>query len=236
MRLDDVVSVPVGRSRKRSFRVGRGPGSGLCKTAGRGGKGSSARTGWTGLLYREGGQMPLFRRVPKKGFNNARFRVAFEVVNIDRLAPLGASGEEITPDSMKAAGLIKKSALWVKVLGKGDLKGRIVVAAHRFSVGAKARIESAGGAIRLLPGPRGETVEPRGRRPAPPPPPRKGEAVPAGPKASGKEKAKAAKAAEAAKGAADASAKAAKAPKAPKAPKDPKAPRPPKAAKKEGKG
>ena len=149
MNLNDAKSVPVGR--KRAFRVGRGRGSGWGKTSRRGQKGASSRAGWGGGIMREGGQMSLVRRVPKKGFGNSAFRVNYEVVNVERLVEIAVNGE-VTPDILKAAGLVKKSARWVKILGDGDLSAALKVTAHHFSKGAREKIEKAGGTVVVLPG------------------------------------------------------------------------------------
>jgi large subunit ribosomal protein L15 len=153
MNLNDVKSVPV--DRKRSFRVGRGRGSGWGKTSRRGQKGASSRSGWGGGIMREGGQMPLVRRLPKKGFGNSEFRIAYEVVNVERLAAVAVNGA-VDPDVLKAAGLIKKSARWVKVLGDGEPGAALKVSAHHFSRGAREKIEKAGGAVTVLPGRHGK--------------------------------------------------------------------------------
>ncbi len=166
MNLGDVKSVPVGR--RKTARVGRGRGSGWGKTSRRGQKGASSRAGWGGGIMREGGQMPLVRRLPKKGFNNVRFHIEYEVVNVERLAALGAA--EITPDVLKGAGLLKKSARWLKILGKGEIPAAVGVAAHRFSRGARQKIEAAGGTVRLLPGPRPTPTRRGGKRRASPAP------------------------------------------------------------------
>jgi len=149
MNLNDAKSVPV--PRKRAFRVGRGRGSGWGKTSRRGQKGASSRAGWGGGIMREGGQMSLVRRVPKKGFGNSAFRVNYEVVNVERLVEVAVNGE-VTPDILKAAGLVKKSARWVKILGDGDLAVAVKVTAHHFSKGAREKIEKAGGTTTVLPG------------------------------------------------------------------------------------
>ena len=153
MNLTEVKSVPV--DRKRRSRVGRGRGSGWGKTSRRGQKGAHSRTGWGGGIMREGGQMAIARRLPKKGFNNSGFRVNYEVVNVERLGD-AAPGGEVTPDSLKAAGIIKKSARWVKVLGDGAVPGALRVAAHHFSRGARTKIEAAGGTVTVLPGRHGK--------------------------------------------------------------------------------
>jgi large subunit ribosomal protein L15 len=153
MNLNDAKSVPIGR--KRSFRVGRGRGSGWGKTSRRGQKGASSRSGWGGGIMREGGQMPIVRRLPKKGFGNSAFRVEYEVVNVERLASVAVAGA-VGPDALKAAGLVKKSARWVKVLGNGDPGAALAVSAHHFSRGAREKIEKAGGSVTILPGRHGK--------------------------------------------------------------------------------
>ena len=122
-------------------RVGRGPGSGLGKTAGRGHKGQGSRAGSRMVPGFEGGQMPLIRRVPKRGFNNAIFRVEYAVVNLDQLAGLG---NEVTPELLREKGIVRGKKP-VKVLGDGDVKKAIRVVAHKFSKSARAKIEAAGG-------------------------------------------------------------------------------------------
>jgi len=131
---------PAKGSTQHRKRVGRGPGSGLGKTAGRGHKGQKSRSGYRRLLGFEGGQMPLVRRVPKRGFNNI-FRREFAVVNVAQLAALEG---EITPEKLRAAGLVRGD-LPVKVLGSGELEKALTVVAHKFSKSARAKIEAAGG-------------------------------------------------------------------------------------------
>src|SRR5210317_735126 len=117
MDISKAVGVDVGRKRKR--RKGRGTGSGAGKTSSRGSKGAAARSGFGGLLHREGGQMPLIRRIPKRGFSNSLFRVEYEAVNVARLAEF--EGEKVTLDLLKSRGLLKKRTQRYKVLGVGDL-------------------------------------------------------------------------------------------------------------------
>ncbi len=148
MDLSKVTSVDVGRRRKR--RVGRGSGSGMGKTSSRGSKGAASRSGFGGLLHREGGQMPLIRRIPKRGFGNSLFRVEYEVVNVDRLVEF--AGEPITPELLKERGLIKKRAERIKVLGAGELSVKLDVHAHAFSGSARRKIEGAGGTATLIGG------------------------------------------------------------------------------------
>ena len=140
---------PAKGSRKDRLRVGRGPGSGRQKTSGRGHKGQLAGAGFTRKRGFEGGQMPLHRRIPKRGFTNI-FRVEFAEINLDRLAKTGRS--ELTPADMAAAGLIKKATERVKILGRGDLAAALTVHAHKFSASAKAKIEKAGGQALLIGG------------------------------------------------------------------------------------
>jgi len=128
---------------KRKTRVGRGQASGLGKTAGRGGKGQKARTGNMHFEGFEGGQSPLQRRLPKRGFTNIH-REPFAVVNLLALEAFPA-GTVLDPAALLAAGLVKDAKLKVKVLGDGELTNAITVHAHKFSASAKAKIEAAGG-------------------------------------------------------------------------------------------
>jgi len=121
-------------------RVGRGPGSGLGKTAGKGHKGGQSRAGYRLRPGFEGGQMPLIRRVPKRGFNN-KFRTEYAVVNVGELA---AIGKTITPELLVEKGLVHRDRP-VKVLAAGEIKKAVTVSAHKFSAAAKAKIEAAGG-------------------------------------------------------------------------------------------
>lgn len=144
MKLHD-LSPAKGSTHKRK-RVGRGPGSGLGKTAGRGHKGQGSRSGSSTNPAFEGGQMPLVRRVPKRGFNNSLFRVEYSVVNVGDLAAFdGAVGV----DQLAASGLVRKGSL-VKILGNGEIKSGLKVAAHKFSESARRKIEAAGGSCEEL--------------------------------------------------------------------------------------
>lgn len=129
-------------------RVGRGPGSGHGKTAGRGNKGQKSRSGYRHLRGFEGGQMPLHRRVPKRGFTNI-FRVEYDIVNLSDLAGF-EEGQPVTPESLVEKRLARKSRP-VKILGDGDLSRPLHVSAHKFSASARARIEAAGGRCEVLP-------------------------------------------------------------------------------------
>jgi large subunit ribosomal protein L15 len=137
-----------GSVRKRK-RVGRGPGSGTGKTAGRGEKGQKSRSGYSRKLGFEGGQMPLHRRVPKRGFTNAPFRKEFAEVNLGRLEVF-EEGTIVTPEVLVKRGIVKRVRDGVKILGKGDLTKALTVHAHRFSARAKERIAGAGGKAEVL--------------------------------------------------------------------------------------
>ena len=130
-------------------RVGRGPGSGLGKTSGRGEKGQKSRSGHKRKLGFEGGQMPLHRRVPKRGFVNARFRTEYAVVNLERLEVFDA-GTIVTPDMLLKRGIIKKLKDGLKVLGDGTLSKPLTVRAHKFSAKAQERITGVGGKAEVL--------------------------------------------------------------------------------------
>jgi large subunit ribosomal protein L15 len=129
--------------------VGRGPGSGLGKTAGRGEKGQKSRSGFSQKPGFEGGQMPLHRRVPKRGFTNARFRKEFATINLEKLEAFEA-GSIVTPEVLLDRGLIKKLLHGVKVLAKGDLTKALTVRAHKFSAKAQERIQGLGGRAELI--------------------------------------------------------------------------------------
>ena len=138
---------PAEGSRHKRKRVGRGPGSGHGKTAGRGEKGQKSRTGYSRRLGFEGGQMPLLRRVPKRGFTNI-FRTEYAIVNLEKLEAL--EGAEFTPESLLAGRTIRKLQAGLKVLGDGELTRAITVRAHRFTESAKQKIEAAGGQAVLI--------------------------------------------------------------------------------------
>jgi large subunit ribosomal protein L15 len=133
---------PAKGSTKAKKRVGRGPGSGLGKTAGRGHNGQRSRSGYSQRLGFEGGQMPLIRRVPKRGFTNI-FRTEYAVVNVRDLEVLEGI-EEVTPEVLLEAGLVRRGYP-VKILGDGELTKKLRVEAHKFSRSAKEKIEAAGG-------------------------------------------------------------------------------------------
>ena len=139
---------PAGAKRKRK-RIGRGEGSGTGVTAGRGHKGQQSRSGYSRKRGFEGGQMPIHRRLPKRGFHNP-FRIAYDVVNLDTLEARFEAGAEVTPVVLRERGLIGKRAL-VKVLARGELTKTLIVTAHRFSAQAIEAITAAGGRAELAP-------------------------------------------------------------------------------------
>lgn len=143
------IKAPAGATHKKK-RVGRGPGSGLGKTSGRGNKGQKSRSGYSRMRGFEGGQMPLHRRLPKRGFTNI-FKREWAEVNLTTLERLFEAGAEVTPESLVAAGLVRKSKQdSVVVLAKGELKKALTIRAHRFSEGAKQKIEAAGGKAEVI--------------------------------------------------------------------------------------
>jgi large subunit ribosomal protein L15 len=137
-----------GATRKRK-RVGRGPGSGNGKTAGRGHKGQKSRSGYSRRYGFEGGQMPLVRRIPKRGFTNI-FRVGFQVVNLRDLDRMFSDGDSVTPELLVEKGLIRGGSKPVKVLASGELTKKLTVLAHAFSKNAQATIEAAGGSCETV--------------------------------------------------------------------------------------
>ena len=143
MKLHDLS--PAEGSRRNRKRIGRGPGAGTGKTAGKGHKGQRSRAGFSRRRGFEGGQMPLLRRVPKRGFNNI-FRTEHEIVNVARLADLEG---EVTPEVLAEKGLVRAGRP-VKILGQGDLKKKLKVSAHKFSASAQSKIEAAGGTCEVL--------------------------------------------------------------------------------------
>jgi large subunit ribosomal protein L15 len=145
MKLHDIK--PAEGSKKKRKRIGRGPGSGTGKTAGRGHKGQLSRSGYSKRPNFEGGQTPLHRRLPKFGFTNI-FRKEYQIVNLADLSR--CEGTEITPDTLKAAGLIKKTDVPVKVLANGAVDKAYTVKAAKFSKPAIAKLEEAGGKAEVL--------------------------------------------------------------------------------------
>ena len=136
---------PAKGSTHKKKRVGRGPGSGLGKTAGRGEKGQKSRSGYSRKIGFEGGQMPLHRRLPKRGFTNI-FKKKWVEISLASLETHFAANDEISPEVLHTRGLIKKAKYDVVVLGNGELSKPLRVSAHRFTKSAKEKIEKAGGA------------------------------------------------------------------------------------------
>lgn len=159
MRLHDIKPAPG--SVKRKKRVGRGRSSGHGKTSTRGHKGQKARSGGAVRPGFEGGQMPLHRRLPKKGFSNAQFRTEYAVYNLDRLAEAFEDGAVISEASLRAKGLLKgrRGAKWdgIKILGDGDITKKFTFEVDKVSESARQKIEKAGGKVTLT-APRGKTA------------------------------------------------------------------------------
>ena len=140
---------PAAGATKARKRVGRGPGSGIGKTAGRGENGQNSRSGGGVRIGFEGGQTPLFRRLPKRGFSNARFKKVYAVINLDDLNKF-EDGAEITPEILKNMGLVKKQLDGIKVLADGTLEKKLTVKAQKFSKAAKEAIEKMGGKAEVI--------------------------------------------------------------------------------------
>ena len=140
---------PAAGSKFTRKRVGRGPGSGSGKTAARGYKGAQSRSGYKQRRGFEGGQMPLHRRVPKRGFNNI-FRIEYAVVNLDAIAARFDAGAVVTPDALREVGLVRDRTAKIKVLARGDVAKALTVHAHKFSGKAAEKIAAAGGSTEVL--------------------------------------------------------------------------------------
>jgi len=150
MKLNE-VNKGIQKNTKR-LRVGRGPGSGRGRTAGRGNKGQGQLAGWSSPSIFEGGCMPLIRRIPKRGFHNA-FGLTVKAVNVGSLGDVFGAGADVTPETLRSAGLAKGIWQQVKILGNGEIGKALKVSAHHFSEQAKAKILAAGGTVTVLPGP-----------------------------------------------------------------------------------
>jgi len=142
---------PPKGAKHSKMRVGRGHGSGQGKTAGRGHKGAQSRSGWGKKRGFEGGQMPLHRRVPKRGFTNP-FRVEYAVVNLDTLVEVFDAGSDVTPELLRERGLVREKRALIKVLGRGDVTKKLTVRAHKFSATAAEKIAAAGGVAEVIAG------------------------------------------------------------------------------------
>lgn len=147
MRLHNLKPRPG--AKHRSKRLGQGESSGHGKTSGRGGKGQTARSGSSIRIGFEGGQMPLIRRIPKRGFNNARHRTTYIPVNLDSLNVFD-DGAKVDVGMLKEAGLANGPGDGIKILGDGELKKKLTVTAHAFSASAKSKIEKAGGSCEVI--------------------------------------------------------------------------------------
>ena len=141
-----VLSAPQGANKKKRI-VGRGSSSGRGTTAGRGNKGQQSRSGGKTYVGFEGGQMPLYRRIARRGFSNYPYRKEYAVVNLELIVAKFAEGDTVNRESLIEKGLLKKSALLVKILGHGDVDKKLTVCADKVSAGAKEKIEKAGGSV-----------------------------------------------------------------------------------------
>ena len=147
MRLENLPKTAELKAKKR---VGRGPGSGMGKTSTRGENGQKSRSGASIKPWFQGGQSPLYRRLPKRGFNNARFTTRYAILNLSDLNKFFNDGDVVTPEVLKERGIIKKQLCGVKVLGNGELEKKLTVKASRFSSSAVTKIESAGGKAEVI--------------------------------------------------------------------------------------
>lgn len=147
MRLHDLKPRPGAKHRTK--RLGQGRASGHGKTSGRGGKGQTARSGSSIRIGFEGGQMPLIRRIPKRGFNNARHGTVYIPVNVSELNRFD-DGARVDAEILRGAGLANGKGCGIKILGDGDLKKKLTVSAHAFSGSAKSKIEKAGGTCEVI--------------------------------------------------------------------------------------
>ena len=145
MRLNNIPSSKGTRTRKR---VGKGEGNGLGKTCGRGHKGQKSRSGFSQRPGFESGHVPLYRRLPRRGFNNKNFRTSYAIVNLSDLERI--EGEEANPAIFESTGLVRKDSPLVKVLGEGEIAKAMTVSAHKFSASAVEKIEKAGGKVIVL--------------------------------------------------------------------------------------
>jgi large subunit ribosomal protein L15 len=149
MQLHELFPFPEERKQRR--RIGRGSGSGWGKTAAKGHKGQNARSGGGVRPGFEGGQMPLARRLPKRGFSNAKFKAVYDVINLDRLAESFEGQSNITLEDIYARGLAKNGAA-IKVLGRGEISAALTIEAHKFTASALEKIQNAGGEAKALEG------------------------------------------------------------------------------------
>ena len=147
MKLNTLPKTAELKSRKR---VGRGPGSGMGKTSGTGENGQKSRSGVSIKPWFQGGQSPIYRRVPKRGFNNARFTTRFAVINLSDLNKFFNDGDVVSEEILKERGIIKKRLSGIKILGNGNLEKKVTVKANRFTSAAVSKIEDAGGKAEVI--------------------------------------------------------------------------------------
>jgi len=147
MKLHELNALPEAKRRKI---VGRGPGSGMGKTSTRGEKGQKSRSGVSISPWFQGGQTPLYRRLPKRGFSNAKFTTRYATINLSDLNKHFKDGDVITPALLKEKGIIKKQLSGVKILGNGNLEKKLTIKANRFSSSAVTKIEAAGGKTEVI--------------------------------------------------------------------------------------
>ena len=148
MKMHDILN--AGPKRPNRKRVGRGTGSGRGKTCTRGQKGHGARQTFHGKMAHEGGTMPLFRRLPKRGFTNARFRVDYSVINVGDLAKACEAGDEVSLEVLRSKGLMKSGPARLKILGNGDIDFALNISAAAASASARQKIEAAGGKLEIV--------------------------------------------------------------------------------------
>jgi len=148
--LNHEITSIAGKHKSRK-RIGRGPGSGHGKTSGRGHKGQGARSGSPGVMLKEGGQMPLYRRIPKRGFSNYDFETRYEIVNVSQLERF-EEGTVVGVEQLSDAGLVRGCRVKVKILGDGELTKKLQVSAHKFSKAAEQKIVASGGTTKVING------------------------------------------------------------------------------------
>jgi large subunit ribosomal protein L15 len=165
MRLHNLKPRPGAKHRTK--RLGQGESSGHGKTSGRGGKGQTARSGSSVRIGFEGGQMPLIRRIPKRGFNNARFATRFIAVNVGELDRFD-NGVRVDETALRAVGLANGRADGIKILGNGELSKKLTVSAHAFSASARTKIEAKGGVCEVVGGPKPAKPAAPAKKPAAP--------------------------------------------------------------------
>ncbi len=147
MRLENLPKTAELKAKKR---VGRGPGSGMGKTSTRGENGQKSRSGASISPWFQGGQSPLYRRIPKRGFNNARFTTRFAIINLSDLNKFFNDGDVVSEEILKERGIIKKRLSGIKILGNGKLEKKLTIKANRFTTSAVSKIEEAGGKAEVI--------------------------------------------------------------------------------------